>query len=114
MVNCFPGQSQGVRNRREAKKEAAESAEALLKTAIERSHTDLDLAKRQAKASRDLLLKFNVRFGYSMKRFTCHGCKRLIVPGVNARVRLSGEGRKALTVTCLECGHVNRKIIRIA
>ena len=52
------------------------------------------------------MLKYNVRFGWDLKRFYCHGCKELIVPGVNARVRVVGG--KILT-TCANCGRVNRK-----
>ncbi|HUI01726.1 MAG TPA: hypothetical protein VLU99_08855 [Nitrososphaerales archaeon] len=67
---------------------------------------DLPLAKRQAALARSLMLKYNVRFGWDLKRFYCHGCKELIVPGVNARVRVAGG--KVLT-TCANCGRVNRK-----
>ena len=38
------------------------------------------------------MLKFNVRYDWSLKRFFCHGCKGLLYPGVNARVRL-GPGQ---------------------
>lgn len=94
-----------------AKAEAAAVAKKLTEMAVETSHTDRDLAKRQAALARKVTLRFNIRLDYPLKRFTCHGCKRLLVPGVNARVRLSARGRRVLLVTCLECGRVNRKIL---
>ena len=52
------------------------------------------------------MLKYNIRFGWDLKRFYCHGCKQLIVPGVNARVRVAGG---MVLTTCASCGRVNRK-----
>jgi RNase P subunit RPR2 len=103
-----------VRNKKQAKVDATEAARTLIATAVETSKTDLDLARRQAALARRVMLRYNVRFDYSLKRFTCHGCKKLLVPGVNARVRLSGGPQKVLRVTCLECGRVNRKILKHA
>lgn len=99
-----------MRARKAAKGDAAAAAAKLTRMAVEASRTDMPLARRQAALARKVALRFNVRFDYSLKRFTCHGCKGLLVPGVNARVRLSKE-RKALVVTCLDCGRVNRKIL---
>ena len=52
------------------------------------------------------MLKYNVRFGWELKRFYCHGCKELLVPGVNGRVRLA---KRVVLTTCSSCGRVNRK-----
>lgn len=52
------------------------------------------------------MLRYNVRFAWNLRRFYCHGCKQLIVPGVNATVRLA---RRTVLTTCASCGHVNRK-----
>lgn len=103
-----------MRTRRVAKAEAAKVAEALTKSAVRMSVSDLEIAKRQAALARKVALKYNVRFDYSLKRFTCHGCKRLMVPGANARVRIGSGEPMVVRITCLECGHVNRKIIRHA
>ncbi len=53
------------------------------------------------------MLKFNVRYDWRLKRFFCHGCKGLLYPGLNARVRLGRT--RMLLVTCADCGYVNRK-----
>jgi len=95
-----------------AKKEAARVASALIESASLTAPTDPELAKRQAALARRIALKFNLRFDWRLKRFYCHGCKRLIIPGMNARVRLGPE--RMLLVTCLQCNFVNRKRIRKA
>jgi RNase P subunit RPR2 len=97
--------------RRAAKEDAAELVKLLTESAVSLSHTNMPLAREQAALARRVRLRFNVRLNSSLKRFTCRGCKDLLVPGVNARVRL-GHGRPTiLRITCADCGHVNRKII---
>ena len=78
----------------------------MLELSASTAHADLDLAKEQAALARKLMLKYNIRFGWELKRFYCHGCKELMVPGVNARVRLAGG---MVLTTCATCGRVNRK-----
>ncbi|MDG6926567.1 MAG: RNase P subunit [Nitrososphaerota archaeon] len=93
--------------RREAKKEAAKIAESLIESAAATAVRDPELAKSQTALARRISLKFNLRFDWRLKRFFCHGCKSLLYPGVNARVRLGPN--KTLLMTCTECHHVNRK-----
>ncbi|OHE53674.1 MAG: hypothetical protein A3K61_03340 [Thaumarchaeota archaeon RBG_16_49_8] len=82
----------------------------LLAKAVETAKEDPELAQRQAAIARRIILRYNIRLPYSEKRLFCHGCKRLLIPGVNARVRL-GHRPKAVKITCLECGHIYRKIL---
>ena len=96
------------------KEGVAKIVRAIILSAVDESHKDLELAKRQADLARKVSLRFNLRLGYPLKRFTCHGCKSLIVPGVNARVRLQPGKSTKLLITCLECGRVNRKLLRHA
>jgi RNase P subunit RPR2 len=92
--------------RKETKRLATTAARTLLELSISTAHEDLGLAKKQAAMARRLMLRYNIRFGWDLKRFYCHGCKELMVPGVNARVRLAGG---MVLTTCANCGHVNRK-----
>jgi RNase P subunit RPR2 len=92
--------------RKETKRQATMAARALLELSVSTAHEDLDLAKKQAALARSLMLKYNVRFGWDLRRFYCHGCKQLMVPGVNATVRLAGG---MVLTTCANCGRVNRK-----
>lgn len=97
--------------RRDAKEDAASVVELLTESAVNLSHTNPGLAKEQAALARKVKLRFNVRLDPSFRRFTCRGCKGLLVPGVNARVRLGHGKTTVLRVTCLDCGRVNRKIL---
>jgi RNase P subunit RPR2 len=92
--------------RKETKRQATIAARTLLELSASTAREDLDLAKEQAALARKLMLKYNIRFGWDLKRFYCHGCKELMVPGVNARVRLA---RGMVLTTCANCGRVNRK-----
>ena len=94
--------------RKETKRQAAIAAMSLLELSTSTAHVDPSLAKQQASLARKLMLRYNVRFNWDLKRFYCHGCKQLMVPGVNAKVRVSGG--KVLT-TCANCGRVNRKTL---
>jgi RNase P subunit RPR2 len=93
--------------KKEAKKEAAKIAATLIELAVATASRDIDLARAQASLARKVMLKFNVRYDWRLKRFFCHGCKGLLFPGINARVRLGPD--RMLLVTCGECGYVNRK-----
>ncbi|MFI5404847.1 MAG: ribonuclease P protein component 4 [Candidatus Gagatemarchaeaceae archaeon] len=96
---------------RKAKEDAAELVKLLTESSVSLSHTNLALAKEQAALARRVRLRFNVRLDPSLGRFTCRGCKSLLVPGVNARVRLGHGKQTILRVTCAECGRVNRRIL---
>ena len=111
-VNCLGSQLLGVRSRKDAKADAEAAARSLLSTAAKTSVTDMELARRQAELARKVMLRFNVRLDYSLRRFICRGCKKFVLPGVNARVRLGHGKPPALRITCLECGHVSRKILK--
>jgi RNase P subunit RPR2 len=85
---------------------ATVAARTLLQLSVFTAYDDLELAKRQAALARKLMLRYNIRFGWHLRRFFCHGCKGLMVPGVNARVRLA---KSMILTTCANCGRVNRK-----
>lgn len=103
-----------MKTRASAKADAADAARSLIDSAVKTSANDLALAKRQADLARKVMLRYNVRLDYSRRRFVCRGCKKLMVPGVNARVRLGHGKPPVIRITCLECGHTNRKIAKRA
>jgi len=103
-----------VNPRRAPREDAAAIVRLLTASAVNLSHTNPLVAKEQAALARKVKLKFNVRLDSSVTRFTCRGCKGLIVPGVNARIRLGHGKVTILRVTCLDCGHINRKIVGTA
>ena len=100
-----------MKTRKAPRGEAAALVRKLTESSVRLASKDLPMAKEQASLARRLRLRYNIRPGYSITRFTCKGCKGLLVPGVNGRVRL-GHGKPSLVrITCAECGHVNRKIL---
>lgn len=101
-----------VKPRRGVKEEAASIVNLLTESAVSLSHTNPSIANEQAALARKVRLRFNIRLDPSMTRFTCRGCKGLLVPGVNARVRLGHGKQTILRVTCADCGHVNRRILK--
>ena len=100
-----------MKPRMSPKEDAAAIVRLLTESAVSLSHVDPALAREQAALARKVKLRFNVRLDPSLTRFTCRGCKGLLVPGVNARVRLGHGKVTIIRVTCADCGHVNRKVV---
>ncbi len=100
-----------MRSRKVAKEDAAALVKLLTERAVATSRADRDLARAQASLARKVKLRFNVRLDEPLRRLTCHGCKALLLPGVNARVRLGHGSQTVLRITCAECGLTKRKII---
>jgi ribonuclease P protein subunit RPR2 len=48
---------------------------------------------------------------YSIRQLYCKNCKKFIVPGRTARVRVGRSSTRAIRITCLLCGHIYRKVI---
>ena len=112
MVKTFGDSLRRMKPRRAARGDAVKIVRQLTEASVATAPKDLPLAKEQAALARRLRLRFNIRLDSSLKRYTCRGCKSLIVPGVNARVRLGHGKPPTIRITCSECGHVNRKILR--
>ena len=86
--------------------------EILVQNALENAKSDGELAQKQAMLAKRISSKFRVRIPYEIRQLYCKKCKRFIVPGVTARVRVGRANVKAVRITCLKCGHVYRKIIK--
>ena len=86
--------------------------EILVQNALENAKSDAELAQKQAMLAKKISSKFRVRIPYEIRQLYCKKCKRFIVPGVGARVRVGRANVKAVRITCLKCGHVYRKIIK--
>ncbi len=83
----------------------------LMDTALKTAGKDLPLAREQADTARRISLRFRVRMPYQIRQLFCRGCKKLIVPGLNARVRLVSRNPRGIRITCMDCGRVYRKVI---
>ena len=103
-----------MNTRRPPRRDAAAIVRLLTESAVTLSHTNPAVAKEQAALARKVRLRFNIRQDPSQRSFTCRGCKGLLVPGVNARVRLGHGKTTIIRITCADCGAVNRKVVERA
>jgi RNase P subunit RPR2 len=94
--------------RTEKKRKASHQIEHLLNLSLREHPSDRILAERHAQIAWNFATKFNARFSNSRALF-CHFCKKLIVPGTEARYRLSRH-RVGINITCLRCGSTYHKI----
>ena len=91
---------------------AMQRIEILVQNALENAKSDAELAQKQAMLAKKISNKFRVRLPYEIRQLYCKNCKRFIVPGIDARVRIGRSNVKAVRITCLRCGHIYRKIIK--
>ncbi len=91
---------------------AMQRIELLVRNALETVKSDEELAQKHATLAKKISTKFRVKLPYEIRQLYCKKCKRFIVPGMNARVRIGRTSVKAVRITCLKCGHVYRKIIK--
>jgi ribonuclease P protein subunit RPR2 len=86
---------------------ARERIDILLSQARERAGRDPELAGRYVELARKISMRTKVRIPRADKRYLCKKCGQPLVPGRNARVRVS-PGNPRVVVTCLSCGAFRR------
>ena len=74
--------------------------------------TNSKLASRYIEVARKIGMAAKVRLPTEYKRRICRNCNALLVPGNNCRVRVKQRREPHLAVTCLECGHQTRTLLR--
>lgn len=88
---------------------ARERIRRLVKVALELSPEDLSKKEAALLTALKLQRKHNVRDVPLFKRyFYCHSCKRVMIPGRTATVRVSRGKVKTLAVTCNACRQTYR------
>jgi ribonuclease P protein subunit RPR2 len=87
---------------------ARERIDILLAHAKEAFSTNRLLARRYVELARRIGMKAGVRLTREQKLFICKGCRSLLVPGVNCRVRTRSEYGTTVLITCLDCGAKKR------
>jgi len=68
---------------------------------------ELDLARRYVQLAKNISTRTKVRIPTGDKWFLCKNCLLPLIPGFNARVRLSPEN-SYVSITCLECHSIKR------
>jgi ribonuclease P protein subunit RPR2 len=86
---------------------ARERIEILIRQAKEMVETDKKLSRRYVDLARRISERTKVRIPSELKKYLCKGCKIVLVPGRNARVRLYAHN-SGIVITCLECGTMKR------
>ncbi|MGP3668255.1 MAG: ribonuclease P protein component 4 [Candidatus Bathyarchaeota archaeon] len=98
-----------LRRKREVVEVAKERIEILMENAFKRMMKhDEGLAQRYVDLARRVSMKSRVRIPRKWKIFICRGCKKLMIPGLNCRVRVQRRRNPHVALTCLMCGHVKR------
>lgn len=97
-----------AKRRREVKEIAAERIEILMENALRMMEKDEKLAQRYVYLVRKVSMKSRVRIPRRWKIFICRGCKKLLIPGLNCRVRIQRRRKPHIALTCLMCGHIKR------
>ncbi|MDE1726049.1 MAG: RNase P subunit [Thaumarchaeota archaeon] len=89
-----------------------ERMQILIQNALSNARLDPEIAQRQASLAKRLSTKYRIRMPYELRMNFCKKCKKFIVPGFTARVRLGRSNVKSIRVTCNFCNHTYRKIIK--
>lgn len=89
-----------------------ERMQILIQNAISNAKKNPELAQRQASLAKKLSMKYRIRMPYDLRMNFCKKCKKFIVPGFTARIRLGRSDVKSIRVTCNFCNHTYRKIIK--
>ena len=91
---------------------ARERISILISCALREKHIDYNLSNDQAQLAKKIAKRVRLKLPYSIKQHYCKKCKKFISPDYNARVRLGRSSIKAIRITCLNCNHTYRKLIR--
>ena len=82
---------------------ACERIEILFEQAEGAFSSDPGLSDRYVEIARKISMKYNVPIAQKYKKRICKHCKKYLVYGANASVRLDSKG-KCVLVTCENCG----------
>ncbi len=87
---------------------ARERIQILLELARTQAREDDNrLARRYVELARKISMRTKVRIPREDKHFICKNCMMPLIPGRNARVRLTPE-KMNVTITCLSCQSIKR------
>jgi ribonuclease P protein subunit RPR2 len=74
--------------------------------------TDPKLASQYVSSARKIAMAAKIRLPVEFRRETCKECNSLFVHGVNCRVRIKQKREPHVVVTCLNCGHQTRILLK--
>jgi ribonuclease P protein subunit RPR2 len=93
-----------------AKSVASERMFVLFELGIESvKNGDYELARRYGELIYRIAMKVRVKIPRNIKRWICKNCYVVMVPGINARIRIRRDGKTLRVITrCLTCGWIHR------
>lgn len=102
------------RRQEEMETMALERMEDLFQRAWVIANSNPTLAQRYIDQIRRYSMATKVRIPLNLKRYICHHCKQLFVPGTSMRFRIHQQPNYGtyLSVTCLRCGHITRYLVK--
>jgi ribonuclease P protein subunit RPR2 len=98
-------------NRDFTKKIALERVTALFQLARENIHERPDLAQRYVEVAGKIAMRTRLHLPMEYRLQVCRHCKRFILPGVGARIRVQPRRSPHVVVTCLYCGGTTRILL---
>jgi len=90
---------------------ALEQIESYFKEIDEIGSKNLELANRYVEICRRISKRCKVHIPKRHKIKICNKCKKLLIPGITARVRMRNNRRTHITITCLYCKNQKRLYI---
>lgn len=89
---------------------ARERIQILIDNALMNHRNNQELAEKQARLAMKIAMSLCLRMPYDIRQLFCKRCKKFIIPGVSARVRVGRSRIKGVRITCLNCMHVYHKL----
>lgn len=93
---------------RNLKRIALQRVKVLFQLAKENIDDRPDLAQRYVEIAKRIAMRTRLHLPREYRLHVCRQCKRFIVPGANARVRLQPLREPHVAITCLRCGGIVR------
>jgi ribonuclease P protein subunit RPR2 len=93
---------------RNLKRIALQRMQVLFQLAKENIDDRPDLAQRYVEIAKRIAMRTRLHLPREYRLHVCKHCKRFIVPGANARVRLQPRREPHVAITCLHCGGIMR------
>ena len=69
------------------------------------------LAKRYIRIAKDIKDHYRIRQSNEIKQIVCKGCGSVVVPGMNATVRIAGHNNYRV-IMCAQCGTEKHLFLR--
>lgn len=85
----------------------------LLKYALNVVKCDPVLARRYVSLALRISKRNRVKIPHSLKLLYCKKCYTPLLPGITARVRIRTNRFSHISITCLHCGAVKRKPLKL-